>query len=227
MQPKQEVIVMGVNSDFNVGLVIKLQDLPWVEDSSLSVRQKILEKDGDNGDSYTAIVRYAPGVRIPSHSHLRGEEIFVMEGALCDEQGRYPAGHYLKFPPGSGHAPFSPEGCILFIKSNQLAGDDSTPVIVDTLNAPWYPGLVSGLSVMTLSSFEARNTALVHWDPGTHFMPHRHYGGEEILVLEGIFEDEHGRYPAGTWTRSPHLSQHRPFTQEGCTILVKTGHLLK
>jgi anti-sigma factor ChrR (cupin superfamily) len=45
-------------------------------------------------------------------------------------------------------------------------------------------------------------------------------------VVDGVFEDEHGRYPAGTWIRSPHMSLHKPFSEEGCTIFVKTGHLL-
>ncbi|MEM8617794.1 MAG: cupin domain-containing protein, partial [Pseudomonadota bacterium] len=44
-------------------------------------------------------------------------------------------------------------------------------------------------------------------------------------VLEGTFEDEHGTYPAGTWIRSPHMSQHKPWSDEGCLIYVKTGHL--
>ena len=65
----------------------------------------------------------------------------------------------------------------------------------------------------------------IGWAAGTQFNSHRHYGGEEIYVLDGVFEDEFGRYPAGTWIRSPHLSMHCPFSQEGCTILVKTGHL--
>ncbi|MFY8014026.1 MAG: cupin domain-containing protein, partial [Limnohabitans sp.] len=55
---------------------------------------------------------------------------------------------------------------------------------------------------------------------------HRHFGGEEIYVVDGVFEDEHGRYPKGSWIRSPHMSLHKPFSQEGCTIFVKTGHLL-
>jgi len=79
--------------------------------------------------------------------------------------------------------------------------------------------------VMPLSEFGATHTALVRWAPGTRFNPHRHYGGEEIYVLEGVFEDEFGRYPAGTWLRSPHLSAHQPFSREGCIILVKVGHL--
>ncbi|MEE8057455.1 MAG: cupin domain-containing protein, partial [Pseudomonadales bacterium] len=47
----------------------------------------------------------------------------------------------------------------------------------------------------------------------------------EIFVLSGTFIDEHGRYPAGTWIRSPHMSSHNPYTDEGCIIFVKTGHL--
>ena len=50
--------------------------------------------------------------------------------------------------------------------------------------------------------------------------------GEEILVLEGVFSDEHGDYPALSWLRSPHLSAHQPFSRERCLILVKVGHLL-
>jgi anti-sigma factor ChrR (cupin superfamily) len=72
---------------------------------------------------------------------------------------------------------------------------------------------------------KARATSLVRYAPRSEFPPHAHPGGEEILVLEGVFEDEHGAYPAGTWMRSPHLSTHHPFSTNGCTIWVKTGHL--
>ena len=65
----------------------------------------------------------------------------------------------------------------------------------------------------------------MRWEPGTKFHPHMHMGGEEILVLEGTFSDEHGDYPAGTWMRSPHASEHQPFSREGCLIYVKVGHL--
>ena len=77
-----------------------------------------------------------------------------------------------------------------------------------------------------LHEFRGENVALVRWDPGTHFHPHMHMGGEEILVLEGTFSDEHDDYRAGTWIRSPHASEHQPFSREGCLIYVKVGHLL-
>jgi anti-sigma factor ChrR (cupin superfamily) len=60
---------------------------------------------------------------------------------------------------------------------------------------------------------------------GTCFDSHRHWEGKEIVLLEVVFEDEHGSYPAASWIRHPHLSQHTPFSSQACLIYVKTGHL--
>ncbi len=72
----------------------------------------------------------------------------------------------------------------------------------------------------------ARATSIVRYAPGSRFERHSHGGGEEILVLEGIFQDDHGTYPAGSWLGNPPGSIHRPWSEPGCTIWVKTGHLL-
>ena len=104
------------------------------------------------------------------------------------------------------------------------AAADSYAVNGESLE--WRQGMVPGLTVASLHQDLTRHTALVRWAPETRFNPHTHVGGEEILVLDGVFRDEHGEYPAGTWIRSPHLSSHRPFTgPEGALILVKLGHL--
>ena len=80
--------------------------------------------------------------------------------------------------------------------------------------------------VLPLHSHEGIDTALVRWAPNTRFQPHRHPGGEEILVLEGVFSDENGDYPALTWLRSPRWSRHAPYTgPQGALIYVKVGHL--
>jgi len=71
----------------------------------------------------------------------------------------------------------------------------------------------------------ARATSLLRYAPKSSFTRHPHELGKEFLVLDGVFEDEHGRYSKGFWLRSPHMSAHKPFSVEGCTILVKTGHL--
>ena len=63
---------------------------------------------------------------------------------------------------------------------------------------------------MSLHEHDGVSTALVRWAPQTRFNTHAHPGGEEILVLEGVFRDEAGDYPAGTWLRNPRGSRHRP-----------------
>jgi len=80
--------------------------------------------------------------------------------------------------------------------------------------------------VPSLHEFDGVSTALVRWAPDTCFSAHTHPGGEEILVLQGLFHDELGAYPEGTWLRSPRWSRHAPFTgPEGALIYVKVGHL--
>jgi anti-sigma factor ChrR (cupin superfamily) len=69
-----------------------------------------------------ALVRFAPGTRGVRHGHPGGEEIFVLEGTLADEHGRYPKGSWLRNPPGSEHSPFSDDGCLFYIKSGHLGG---------------------------------------------------------------------------------------------------------
>jgi len=110
------------------------------------------------------------------------------------------------------------------VKLDQFLPDDLTPVRIDTRNTPWLPGQ-GGLEVMPLHDFKGEHAALVKWPAGERFQPHRHFGGEEILVLSGEFKDEFGSYPAGTWLRSPHMSQHYPYVEEETVIWVKVGHL--
>ncbi len=214
-----------IHPDLSRRAVVDGSALDWHDSPMPGVQRRMLERDGGEQARATSIVRYAPGSRFSPHTHERGEELFVLDGVLEDEFGHYGPGSYIKNPPGSAHTPASVTGCLLWVKLRHLAPDDSERVVVNTQAAAWQPGLVPGLAVMSLSSHATQHTALVRWAPGTRFRRHQHWGGEEIYVLSGVFEDEHGRYPAGHWLRSPHLSQHTPFSGEGCTILVKTGHL--
>jgi anti-sigma factor ChrR (cupin superfamily) len=67
----------------------------------------------------------------------------------------------------------------------------------------------------------ARATSIVRYAPNSAFSPHVHGGGEEFLVLDGVFQDEHGDFPAGSYVRNPPQSRHTPRSQPGCTIFVK------
>jgi anti-sigma factor ChrR (cupin superfamily) len=217
---------MKLHTDFKLKVTVNTDSVPWIDSPVNGVDRKMLERDGDEVARATSLVRYAPNTKFTTHQHDLGEEFFVLDGVFEDEHGQYPAGTYVKNPVGSSHTPFTGTGCTLFVKLRYLDPSDEERVVINTQSAEWYQGLVPGLSVMPLANFGTTNTALVRWAPGTYFNPHRHFGGEEIFVVDGVFEDEHGKYPQGYWLRSPHMSAHKPFSVEGCTILVKTGHLL-
>lgn len=67
----------------------------------------------------------------------------------------------------------------------------------------------------------ARATTIVRYAPQSKFSAHVHAGGEEFLVLDGVFQDEHGDFPKGSYIRNPPTSSHTPGSDEGCTIFVK------
>jgi len=133
----------------------------WVPSPMTGVHRYLLDRVGGEIARATSLVRYAAGSRFSRHEHGGGEEILVLEGVFSDERGDHPAGTYLRNPPGSGHAPFSLEGCTLFVKLWQFARGDLRTVRTDTRSADWHPGLVPGLTVMPLHEFAGISTALV------------------------------------------------------------------
>lgn len=216
---------MQINSDFSQRAVVMPAQYQFVPSPLAGVSRMMLERVGGEVARATSIVRYEPGAGYSSHRHDGGEEILVLDGVFSDEHGDYPAGTYLRNPPGTSHQPFSVGGCTLLVKLWQFAANDLTPVLVHTQTANWRPGLVPGLSVLPLHEHNGVQTALVRWAPHTQFNRHVHAGGEEILVLDGLFCDEFGEYPTQSWLRSPRYSSHAPFTKEqGALIYVKVGH---
>ncbi len=216
---------MELHADLSQRAVLDSSTLPWTASPMAGVERRMLDRCGEEVARATSIVRYVPRSRFERHSHGGGEEILVLEGTFSDEQGDYPVGTYLRNPVGSSHAPFSDEGCTLLVKLQQMHPADQQRLVIDTTRETWLPGLVPGLEVMPLHAFGSEHVALVRWAPGTVFQPHCHPGGEEIVVLAGVFQDNQGTYPAGSWLRNPPGSVHRPWSEAGCTIWVKTGHL--
>jgi anti-sigma factor ChrR (cupin superfamily) len=102
--------------------------------------------------------------------------------------------------------------------------DFSQRVLVRSRSLPWVASPTPGVDRRMLDRLGdevARATSIVRYAPKSRFPAHIHGGGEEFLVLEGVFSDEHGDYPAGAYVRNPPLSRHTPGSEPGCTILVK------
>ncbi len=213
-----------INMDFNQRVVIDTAAQSWTTSSHDGVWGKPLAREDAEQGHVTSLVRFDAGAGFASHNHPSGEEIFVLEGTFSDESGDYPAGSYFRNPEGYSHAPYSKNGCVLMVKLRQFQQGDNQHVHMDTNNNDWFAGH-GNLRVMPLHQFANESAALVYWPAGEPFLPHLHQGGEEIFVIRGEFIDEHGRYPAGSWIRSPHMSMHDPYVEEDTLIFVKVGHL--
>jgi hypothetical protein len=105
-----------------------------------------------------------------------------------------------------------------------LNSDFSARAAVHAAGLDWVPSPIPGVDRRMLDRIGdevARATSIVRYAPHSHFSPHTHDGGEEFLVLDGVFQDEHGNYPAGTYVRNPPSSRHTPSSELGCTLFVK------
>ena len=131
---------MNIHNDFSERIVLQADQLKWHASPIQGVERQMLDRDGEEVARATSVVRYAPNTEFTSHTHNGGEEILVLDGCFSDERGDYPAGTYLRNPPGSQHAPFSTEGCTLFVKLRQIAQTDSQELPLNTKVSDWYPG---------------------------------------------------------------------------------------
>jgi hypothetical protein len=105
-----------------------------------------------------------------------------------------------------------------------LNADFSRRAVVHAGGLDWVASPMPGVHRRMLDRIGdevARATSIVRYAPVSHFSPHVHDGGEEFLVLEGTFQDEHGDYPVGSYVRNPPTSSHTPGSCVGCTIFVK------
>jgi anti-sigma factor ChrR (cupin superfamily) len=213
-----------LNMSFSKRVVIDTNNQEWTASPMHGVWRKLLAREDAERGHATSIVRYEAGAKFSSHDHPLGEEIFVLQGVFSDETGDYPAGSYFRNPDGFRHAPFSKEGCVLFVKLHQFQAKDLNRICIDTKSTCWQLG-INGLKIMPLYEFNNESVFLVKLSAGETFQSPKYFGGEEFFVISGEFIDEHGRYAAGSWIRTPDINTHRPFIEKETVILVKTGHI--
>jgi quercetin dioxygenase-like cupin family protein len=106
----------------------------------------------------------------------------------------------------------------------ELNADFDKRVLVASAQLDWQASPMAGVDRRMLDRIGAevaRATSIVRYAAGSAFSAHTHTGGEEFIVLEGVFQDEHGDYPAGTYVRNPPTTAHTPRSEAGCTIFVK------
>jgi hypothetical protein len=217
---------MRVNADFSRRAVNTAPAEQWIRSPETGVDRRMLDRIGDEVARATSIVRYAAGSSFQRHSHAKGEEFLVLDGVFSDEHAHYPCGTYVRNPPGSGHSPYSTDGCRILVKLRQFAAEDLLPVVIDTndeLN--WRSDSVTGGEQKTLHIFETEQVSMLRIRSGQRLSVDVGIGGLEWLLVSGSLSDERSGYEAESWWRYPAGDTLEMNATSDCLIWQKTGHL--
>jgi anti-sigma factor ChrR (cupin superfamily) len=217
-----------INADFSRRVVIATDEMRWTPSPQPGVDRRPLDRMGGAVARATSVVRYAPASAFPAHEHALGEEFLVLSGVFSDEHGDYPAGTYVRNPPGSRHSPRTAPGCIILVKLRQMQPTERLRIVTDTTTAVWKQGDPPGTAQLLL--YDDRDTGekvtVERLEAGAHRLDTGCPGGEEIFILSGALQDEHGTYGAGSWIRNPAGFQRHLGSSDGAVYWAKRGHLL-
>ncbi|GAA0776354.1 cupin [Roseibium denhamense] len=194
---------MELNADFSKPVVIRPDDNSWKPSPMPGVDRMMLDRLGDEVARATTIVRYASGSKFSAHVHDGGEEFFVLDGVFEDEHGAFPAGSYIRNPPGSSHTPGSEKGCVIFVKLWQFDPLDRSHVRIDTNKLGRVPDASRpGVSISPLFEDRREKVVMETWEPRTHSVVSAQQGAE-ILVTSGTITFDDVLLPQWSWIRIP------------------------
>jgi anti-sigma factor ChrR (cupin superfamily) len=214
-----------INGNLDVRVAVDTAAMEWTPSPSRTVFRKRVHLVGPvESGQVTSVVRYEPRSTFHVHEHPDGEEILVLDGVFSDEHGDWPAGTYLLNPEGFRHAPFSRDGCVLFVKLRQYPGRTREHVALRSESMPWEP-VRAGIAVRRLYSQAGflDSMRLERWEPAARLGRLDYPSGAELFVLDGSFVDADGAFARGAWVRLPRGTTHSPSTNEGCVLYIKEG----
>jgi hypothetical protein len=215
--------LMQLRTNYAARERVTFESVSWVQTPHEGVERKMLERDGDEVARATSIVRYCRAGAFPEHVHDRGEEFLVLVGVFQDEHGDYPAGTYVRNPPGSRHRPFSRNGCTIFVKLRQFAEGDTVRRVVGSADGTWT--IERGrAAVKELHTFGRERVRLVQLAADSSIVLSQPANGIELLVIGGCMDVVGDRCAPLTWVRYPG-SALGVRSESGCLFWLKCGHL--
>lgn len=215
---------MLINEDFSKRATVLARDYHWVPSPQKGVERVMLDRIGEEKARATSIVRYAPDSLFPHHQHPEGEEILVLSGTFSEGDDHYPAGWYMRNPPGSGHRPSSAEGAIIFVKLRQMQPQEAETLRIDTGDSARWT-VRDGRERCPLFEDGIEQVSLERLRPGECLFESV-IDGAEILVIEGTLLEHGQSYEAGSWVRLP-PGDYPAFRagDEPVTVYLKLGHI--
>ena len=210
-----------INMDFNKFVLIHSHQQIWQSSPMAGVLRKPLARAEAERGHATSLVQYEAGSMFRPHPHPLGEEILVLNGVFSDEHGDYPAGSYFRNPPGSSHAPYSEEGCLLLVKLHQFQETDLNSCRVSTVDF-WYDGEAA---CDKLYDYGQEFVWLVRMTPEVNTLLSLDVSSSvEIFVISG--EAVYGNFElqAGSWMREPSFRCEDWRVKSSTLLWIKTGH---
>ncbi len=218
------------NADPDAVICMHTADMPWEDTGVAGVSQKLLERvnDPEKGRE-TALIKLEPGTTLPTESLFQRVDTFVMEGDYSDGNGDYGPRTFIRIPAGSTQAPSTKDGCVIYMKRRNPFRDNEERMVIDTETVEWKAFPHRGADVVHFyrdeHGIDTSRYGKVY--PEKNIPSHDHSMGEETLIVEGVFKDEHDTYVAGSWIRFPIGVPHAPFTEDKeAFLLIREGDLV-
>ncbi len=216
-----------INADCTNLVIVRPDEMVWENTGAEGVSKVVLERlNHTEFGRETVLLRLAPGTHLSPEVLKERIEIFVVEGTFSDGHGEYGPQTFVMNPPGTNYRAASASGCVLYVKHLRGFSDGAERIVTNLETAPWTPFGDRVAEVVHFYKEPDRDvTARVgRVYPQAQIMEHDHPGGEEVLILDGVFSDQFGDGKPGTWLRYPIGLAHAPYSgPEGALIYIRDG----
>jgi anti-sigma factor ChrR (cupin superfamily) len=193
---------MRINDDLAVPVIVHASRADWIHSPAPGVDRRMLFRIGEEKARATSIVRYAPGSSFSAHVHSGGEEFLVLAGTFQDGDGDYPAGSYVRNPPGTQHAPAAKDGATIFVRLWQFRAEDDRQIVRlpgEGVVASLRPGAESA---RILFDDGHEQVQIERWNGGS-VVTVENPAGLELLVISGSMTLGAETLSAQDWARLP------------------------
>jgi quercetin dioxygenase-like cupin family protein len=217
---------MRINDDFTHPVIVHAARQDWVPSPAPGVERRMLFRIGEEKARATSLVRYAPGSAFPRHTHTGGEEFVVLDGIFQDEHGDYPAGAYIRNPPGTSHVPASKDGCTIFVRLWQFRADDRAQTVRQPGEGKQVSPRAGATAATILFDDGHEEVRFEDWQAKANVTIENTKGLEFLLLSGGLTVGGETLEP-GTWGRLPAGTDLRAETSNsGARVWMKHGPLM-
>jgi hypothetical protein len=217
---------MRINDDFTRPVIVHAGRQDWVPSPAPGVDRRMLYRIGEEKARATSIVRYAPASAFARHTHTGGEEFVVLDGVFQDEHGDYPAGAYIRNPPGTSHVPSSKDGCTIFVRLWQFRADDRAQTVRQPGEGKQVPPRAAAMTATVLFDDGHEEVRFEDWWADGSVAVENTEGLEFLLLSGGMTMGGEILEPQ-TWGRLPAgMALNAQVSNDGARVWIKRGPLL-